>query len=206
MPILDISREISEATAVWPGDTPFQARRVMSIAAGCSCNVGTVTMSLHTGTHADAPVHYLDDDVGAGEVPLEPYLGSARVVDVSPTGAISVQDLRGKYLQGAERVLLKTGTAPDDKVFPLAFASLSPEAATFLADLGVRLVGIDTPSVDSFDSKTLPTHKVLRARRVAVLENLNLRDTEPGDYQLVALPLRLKGLDASPVRAVLIRP
>jgi arylformamidase len=206
MPIVDISQEVSAATAVWPGDTPFATRRVMSIAAGCSCNVGTVTMSLHTGTHADAPVHYLEGDLGAGEVDLEPYLGPARVVEVNPKGAIGVQDLEGRYLHGAERVLLKTGTAPDATIFPLDFASLSPEAATFLADLGVRLVGIDTPSVDSFDSKTLPTHKVLRARRVAVLENLNLSDIESGDYQLIALPLRLKGLDASPVRAVLIRP
>jgi arylformamidase len=205
--LYDISQELSPATAVFPGDTPFSARTMMRMSDGGSCDVGTITTSVHAGTHADAPAHFLAGGATIDRVPLAAYLGPARLVALAlgRGEAIRPEHLEPLALRGAERLLFSTGTAPDPAVYNLDFAHFSVEAAAMLAGRGLKLVGIDTPSIDRWDSKTLAAHKVFAASGVALLENLVLGHVPPGDYELIALPLRLKDLDSSPVRAVLRR-
>jgi arylformamidase len=196
----DISQRVRPETAVWPGDTTFSARRVMEISGGASCNVTTITMSVHCGTHADAPLHFEEGAESAGEVPLASYLGPARVHHVRSRGrVIDPGDL--PPLGGVERLLLRCEGAPDETRFGVR--ALSPAAAEAISAAGLKLVGLDGQSVDEADSKTLPSHKILRRGRVAILENLDLSLVPEGDYELIALPLRLMGVDASPVRAIL---
>lgn len=201
--IFDISPELTQATAVFPGDTGFSSHRVSSMAEGGSCDVGTVTMSLHTGAHADAPSHFSRGGLTIDQVPLAAYLGPVRVVDLPVLGAIGAREIARIDLRDAQRVLLKTGSAPDPTVFERRAAYLTGLAATRLAGAGLRLVGIDTASMDRWDSKSLSAHKALLRGGVAILENLVLDGVPAGDYDLIALPLRLRGLDASPVRAIL---
>ena len=150
-------------------------------------------MSAHLGTHADAPAHVMEDGAPVGRLPLEAYVGPARVMDLPGRGEIGPDALPKKSL-GAPRILFRTGGA----------ASLSPLAAILLAERGAVLVGTDADSIDAEDADDLPAHKALVARGVAILEGLDLDDVTPGDYQLVALPLKFAALDASPVRAILI--
>lgn len=199
--IYDISQKISPSTAVFPGDTTFSARRVMEIARGMSCNVTTITMSVHCGTHADAPLHFEEGAESAGEVSLEPYLGPALVCRLSGEGAIEPAQL--PPLTGVERLLLRTYDTVDETRFDRGFRYLSEAAAEALVAAGVRLIGLEGQSMDHVDSKTLGAHKALRRGRVAILENLDLSRVPDGRYELVALPLRLIGVDASPVRAIL---
>jgi arylformamidase len=203
--IYDVSRTLSPACAVFPGDTAFSARQVMRLSDGDACDVSTVELSVHTGTHVDAPSHFLPGAPTIDTVDLEQFIGPARVVEVATRAGITVDELARLPIDGATRVLFKTGSAPDPGVFNLDFAYLTATAATALVERGVRLVGIDTPSMDHAESKTLDAHRALLTGGVAILENLWLEDVEPGDYELIALPLKLAGLDASPVRAVLRR-
>jgi arylformamidase len=209
MPILDISQEVTPAIAVFPGDTPFRSRAVLRMADGGSCDLASITTTVHAGSHADAPGHFLAGGASIGEVPLEPYLGPARVVVVTglgPDRAIGPEHLAALPLGGCERLLLRTGTAPDPNRFNTDFAHLTVAAAERLAALaGLVLVGIDTPSMDRWDARTLSAHRALGAAGIALLENLVLGHVPPGDYELIALPLKLVGLDAAPVRAVLRR-
>ena len=203
MSLVDISQRVDARVAVFPGDTPFSIRKVMALAEGASCDVGTVTTTLHAGTHADAPAHFAEGAPGIGEVPLERYFGPARVVERLGDGPITADEVRGWRLAKGLRCLVRTRAEVDPTVFPAAVAHHAPEAAGELAAAGVALYGIDTPSVDHRDSKTLDAHKTLLAGEVAILENLDLSHVRPGYYELIAFPLRLAGADASPVRAVL---
>lgn len=203
--LIDISQTLKAGIATWPGDTAFAPFRVMRLESGDSCNVGSVTMSLHTGTHADAPRHFLADGATPAEMDLSPFIGKARVLDLTGVRTILPEHL-GELAAGKteriERVLFRTGTARADH-FSGTFAHLSENAARLLAEQGVLLVGIDTPSVDPGDSKDLRTHRVLAGAGISILENLVLAHVPPGPYELIALPLKLDGMDASPVRAVL---
>ncbi len=199
----DISPAVSAAAPVFPGDTPFAQAWAARIGPGCPVNVSTLTLSPHTGAHADAPLHY--DDAGApiGAVELAPYLGRCRVIHAIDCGPL----VEWAHLQhaGADlppRVLVRTYTHQPAGWDPhlTAFAAQSVER---LADLGVLLIGIDTASIDPADSKALPSHQVIRRRGLRVLENLWLDEVPEGDYELIALPLKLMTADASPVRAVL---
>lgn len=201
--LFDISQELDERGAVFPGDTPFSARPVMRMADGGSCDVSTVTMSVHAGTHADAPSHFQPGAAAIADVPLQPYLGPARVVELGVAGAIEPRHLDEVAVDAPPRLLFKTGTAPDRTRFAHGSAHLSRAAADALGARGVLLVGIDTPSVDHTDSNELGAHRALLAAGVAILENLVLAHVPAGDYELIALPLKLVGLDAAPVRAVL---
>jgi arylformamidase len=170
----------------------------------CPVNVSTLTLSPHTGAHADAPLHYDPDGAAIGALDLAPFLGRCRVIHAIHCGPL----VRWEHLAHAladlpERVLVRTySTAPVDRWDP-ALAAFAPETIERLADIGVRLVGIDTASIDPADSKALPSHQVIRRRGLRVLENLLLDEVPEGDYELIALPLRLTTADASPVRAVL---
>ena len=203
MSLIDISQRVSARSGVFPGDTPFSRRLVMSMAEGGSCDVGTMTTTLHVGTHADAPGHFVAGGAGIGEVPLAKYFGPVRVVERISDAPITAEDVARWSPQRGMRYLVKTRRAVDPDVFPEAFAHLDPEAARALAAAGVELFGIDTPSVDHRDSKTLDAHKALAAGGVAILENLDLDAAPAGPYELMAFPLRFEGADASPVRAVL---
>lgn len=200
--IIDISQELRLGIAVWPGDTEFRNFWVMRMDRGDSCNVGSVTMSLHTGTHADAPLHFIAEGGAPVDADLSPFLGPATVIDVGAVGAIQPHHAKDAVTGGAKRILFRTGTA-DPGHWNSDFAYFSPEVARYLVENGIVLVGIDTPSVDRSDSKTLESHKLFAAGDVAILENLVLGHVSPGQYELIALPLKLAGMDASPVRAVL---
>ena len=205
--IHDISRPVQAGIPVWPGDTPYEYRRAWKIGGGCPVNVGSVTMSLHTGAHVDAPVHFDDAGEDIASVDLAKYVGPCVVVAVSAgPGALRPADLpqgTDEALSRAPRLLVRTYERRP-QAFDEHLRHLTPELADHLADLGVVLVGLDSDSMDAFDSKELPSHHRLASRGVAILEGLDLSRIVPGVYDLVALPLRLVGADASPVRAVLI--
>lgn len=197
--LIDVSRPLSAATAVWPGDEPFAFRLARS-----GPNVGAVTMSVHTATHCDAPFHVADDGATVDRLPVDLFVGMAWVVDVRGTSRWRDR-LAGIDLAGSPRVLFQTGGWPDSGRFPESIPAMEPDLPDWLADRGVRLVGVDVPSVDLFDSETLDNHHALVRRGVVILEGLWLEDVPAGRYELIALPLKLAGADGSPVRAVLRR-
>lgn len=200
---IDISRGLSEEIAVWPGDTPFSRKWTMSLQEGGACNTSTLNLSAHTGTHVDSPAHYMEDGPGVSELPLDAFIGRCRVVPVKDARCVGLPDISGLNMEKEERILFKTPRPIADDEWRDDFTYIAVDVAK--ACEGLRLVGIDTPSVDPKNSKSLETHKALLDRRVLILENLNLEGVEEGDYDLVALPLRIIGGDASPVRAA-IRP
>jgi arylformamidase len=205
----DISPPVHPGSPVFPGDTPYVQRWTWTLSADCPVNVSTLTLSPHVGAHADAPLHYAADGGAIGAVDLDPYLGPCRVVhalDASPV-VTWAQVAPALNLPGSAalppRVLLRTYREhPGDRWDP-DLAGIAPEVIERLADLGVKLIGIDTASIDPADSKTLAAHQAIRQRGLRVLENLVLQDVPEGDYELIALPLKLTTADASPVRAVL---
>lgn len=210
MRIYDISEPITPETAVFPGDTPFSSEPVMAMAdGGAACNVSTIRMSVHCGSHADAPSHFRPGAADIASVDLAAYIGRCRLIDVRPlpsAAAAPVVDpacLPPELLEGAERVLLRTRPDHDHRVFDPGFVALGPAAATVLVAAGIRLVGIDSQSMDRPDSKELPAHNLLLDADIRLLENLDLAAVPPGDYELIALPLKIPGSDAAPVRAIL---
>ena len=205
MTMIDISPTLHPGTAVWPGDVPLSRQVALSIEAGDNIDLSAITTTVHIGAHADAPSHYLAGGEGIAARSLSRYYGPCQVVhvEVARRARVRVADLPGPIL--APRVLLRTGTFPDPDVFNTDFAALSPELVDHLAGHGVVLVGIDTPSIDPFDSKALPSHQAVARHDLSVLEGLVLEHVDPGIYTLVALPLKLAGADASPVRAALVR-
>ncbi len=201
--IHDISPRITPDFPVWPGDTPPRREVLLDMDRGDNLTLSTLHTTVHVGAHADAPSHYGAGAPAIDARDLELYLGPCQVVrvDVARGRRIGEADLRDAVR--APRVLFRTGTFPDPYRFNGDFAAFEPALLDALHARGVRLVGIDTPSVDLFDSKDLPAHQRLLANDMAVLEGLVLAGVEPGLYELIALPLRIAGFDASPVRAVL---
>jgi arylformamidase len=199
----DISPPIATDSPRFPGDTAYSQHWTAQIAPDCPVNLSAITMSPHIGAHADAPLHYGPGAPTIGEVDLAPYLGPCRVIHAMACGPL----VRPEHLAHAAanlppRVLVRTcATAPTQ--WSPEFSSFAPETITWLASLNVRLVGIDSQSVDPADSKTLASHQLLLKHDLRVLENLVLDDVPAGDYELIALPLKLTMADASPVRAVL---
>ncbi|RME39468.1 MAG: hypothetical protein D6788_05390 [Planctomycetota bacterium] len=199
----DITPAITTELDVWPGDTPPTREVLQDIERGDAVTLSTLRATVHLGAHADAPSHYGAGGASIEACPLERYLGPCRVVSVKvPRGARITPEMLPEAIDVA-RVLFRTNTFPDPTRWNEDFAALSAELIEALAERGVRLVGIDTPSVDLFDSQDLPAHKACLARDILVLEGLVLRDVPDGVYELIALPLPLAGFDASPVRAVL---
>jgi arylformamidase len=200
----DISIAVRIGTPEWPGDVAYHCGWTARIADGASVNLSSTTSSPHVGTHADAPLHVRDGWPATESLPLEAFLGDAIVIDVSgaPAGPLDLapDDPR---LEGVERLLLRTGRSIADGAFPADWPVLDPRTATALMARGLRLVGVDAPSVDERESRTLDVHHAIFAAGGGILENLDLRGIQEGRYELVALPQRLVGLDAAPVRAVL---
>ena len=202
--IWDISPPVQDGTPVFPGDTPYRQRWAAQIAPGCPVNVSEITLSPHVGAHADAPLHYDPAGRTSGQLDLEPYLGCCRVIHAIGKGPLVTWEQLAHALAGLPpRVLVRTyERAPIDRWDP-QLASFAAATIERLADHGVTLVGIDTASIDPAESKDLPSHQAIRRRNLRVLENLVLDDVPEGDYELIALPLKLMTADASPVRAIL---
>ncbi|HJW08608.1 MAG TPA: cyclase family protein [Holophagaceae bacterium] len=202
--ILDISPAISARLAVWPGDQPFRRAVALSMAAGANLDLSSVTTTVHLGAHADAPSHFLQGGPGIAEVELSPYLGACQVMAVDlPRGARILPEHLSEEIR-APRLLLRTDSFPDPESWNTDFNSLSPELVEHLHARGVVLVGLDTPSIDPFESKALEAHHALGRLGLRNLEGLVLDQVPSGLYTLVALPLRIEGADASPLRAVLL--
>ncbi len=204
----DITRPLHNALPPWPDDTAFDYRLTWRMDAGASVNVGAVTMGTHNGTHADAPFHFLPDGAGIDALDPEIYVGPAFVADVTSAGWTIMREHLTELLgqSGVSRLLLKTGAWPDGAPFPARIPLLAPDVPAWLGEQGVRLLGLDVPSVDAIDSHDLPIHHALAAAGVHILESLDLAAVPAGTYELIALPLRIAGGDAAPVRAVLRRP
>lgn len=202
---IDISQPLRNGIAEWPGDTPFSYEVAFSKAETGSVNIGKITTSTHMGTHIDAPFHFDDNGVKVLDLPIDLYIGRARVLDVAGNESVGRAELEALDFGGAERILLKTGRSSDVTIFPEKFTYLREDVGPLLKERGVRLIGVDTPSVDPEQSKTLDAHHALHANDVHILENIVLARIEPGDYELIALPLPLVDSDGSPVRAVLRR-
>lgn len=206
MTLIDISPLIDATINVWPGDTPFVRTINADMNKGANLTLSDIRVSLHVGAHADAPSHYVINGPDIASRRLDLYLGRCVVVHVDiGRGERILPDHVADKIEwfSAPRVLFRTGTFPDHCHWNNDFASLSPELVDDLYHHGVRLIGIDTPSVDPFDSKALEAHHAFARNDMAMLEGLVLDGVEEGEYELIALPLRIKGADASPVRAVL---
>jgi len=201
--LYDISPPLSPALAVWPGDVPLTRELQMEIAAGDAVTLSALRCTAHLGAHADAPSHITADGATIDQMELDTYLGPCQVIHVTvpSSGRITPRDIREPLC--APRVLLATGRNADRTRFAADYAALTVEVADWLHAHGVRLVGIDSPSVDAYGNAGLPVHRRLVGHGIAILENLHLTDTPTGTYELIALPLRLVGFDGSPLRAVL---
>ncbi|WP_099363866.1 arylformamidase [Fredinandcohnia onubensis] len=203
MKIIDISQPLSHKTQEWPSDTPFNYALTWSIEEGSTVNVGQITTSTHIGTHIDAPFHFDNEGKKVHELDLDLYVGKARVIEVSRKKEIKIEDLKKFDLSGVKRLLIRTNSWENRNRFPTSITSLNPEIALYLAEKGIQLIGVDTPSVDQLDSKDLQAHHQLHKRGIHILEGIVLEHVDPGDYELIALPLPIVGADGSPVRAVL---
>ena len=204
----DISPPVDAATPAFPGDTAYSQTWVATLGPGCPVNVSAITLSPHLGAHADAPLHYDATGQAVGELDLTPFLGPCRVIHaIDPGKLVWPHHLAHALGESASplppRVLVRTYTRMPQREWDSALSAFAPETVELLAERGVLLVGIDTASIDPADSKTLDSHQVIRRRGLRVLENLVLDDVPEGDYELIALPLKLTTADASPVRAVL---
>lgn len=203
--IYDITRPVTPSLHVWPGDTNYSVKPLMNIADGASVNLVTLNLSAHTGTHADAYYHYEAAGAYPIDMPLAHYIGRATVVTVARRdGGLTPSDFAHVNLTGAERLLVHSHVSdlPDDQ-WPTEFPYLTVELIDWLAGLGIVLIGLDSPSVDAFTSKELLCHHALNRYRMVNIETLQLRDVPDGDFELVALPLKLDLACASPVRAIL---
>ena len=200
---IDISQTFSNKIGTWPGDAPFHFNVAFSKEQTGSVNIGRFTTSVHTGTHADAPFHFDSDAPTIEQLDINVYIGRAKVVDVTGLEAIGQEELETFELNGVERLLLKTAKNVSVEQFPTKIPVLKENIGSFLKEKGIFLIGVEHPSVDGLDDKELLAHHALYKHGVHILENLVLQDVQPGDYELIALPLKIQGADGSPVRAVL---
>lgn len=202
--IWDISQSLRQGLPVWPGDTPYEETLTWVLEDGCPVNVSRLTLSTHTGAHADAPLHYDPEGAPIGAAPLLPYLGQAQLISViRAEGRISPDEVADRLEPGVRRLLIRTfETFPTD-AWPSSFACPSPELIDLLGRRGVRLIGLDAPSLDPEDAKRLDSHLMVRRHGMAILEGLVFDGVPDGRYELIALPLKLATADAAPVRAIL---
>ena len=204
MSIRDISIAVGGGTPEWPGDTPYSCRWTWQIARGDSVNVSEIRSSPHVGTHADAPIHVRDGWPESHELPLEPFLGRAFVLSVDPSLPIIEPTHLAPLPSGrVERLLLRGDRTIAAGSFPDSWPALSDASLRLLLDRGLQLLGVDSPSVDARTSTSLAIHKALFAGSAYNIENLDLRGIDDGEYELIALPLKIASADAAPVRALL---
>ena len=205
---IDVSLPVRDGMVHWPGDTPFERKMSLRIADGDLVNLSQITGSAHTGTHMDAPLHFIPNARSIDSMPLSATIGRARVIGIEDPEAIQVSELvRHKIAQG-ERILFRTvnsGRAWKTDSFEEDYVYINPEAAVYLAGIGIQTVGVDYLSVGGFHFGNAETHRALLGAGIWVIEGLNLEDVEPGDYEMICLPLKLVGADGAPARAVLRR-
>ncbi|HEY1014230.1 MAG TPA: cyclase family protein [Herpetosiphonaceae bacterium] len=207
--LIDISVAVSNDLPTWPGDPSVSLEREAKIEEGSAANVSRLNAGVHTGTHVDAPLHFIPDDIAVHELELERFVGPCQVVELAGSGRISAEELeRAGVAPGTERLLLKTANSAHWAERPLRFhtefRALDSSAARWVVERGLRLIGIDYLSIESFEAEEHnPTHQILLGARVAVLEGLDLSQAAPGAYRLLCLPLKLQGSDGAPARAVL---
>jgi arylformamidase len=214
MKIWDISRTLSKDLAEWPGDEPFHYRLTTEIPKGQTVNLGAITTSVHNGTHADARFHFDPKGESIEKAPLDVYLGRATVVDLAQSflqskekHLITTEDLRpnAEDIGATSRVLVKTGRWSDSTVFPNQIPVIAADVPAWLQKNGVKLLGLDLPSMDEIDSKSLQNHHALAQAGIAIIESLDLSGVPSGIYNFAALPLKIAGSDGAPVRAILWR-
>lgn len=204
--MIDITRPLARDTAAWPGDTPLAIDWTLHVARGDTVTLSRITFSPHVGTHADAPAHYDPDGHLTGAFELATFLGPVRVIDARGHEAVTVEVLEKSEAIGCSRVLVRSLDTVRLQEFVSDFPPLSPEGAVALVNAGLRLYGTDAPSVDPVDSVTMSAHRILGGAGLPILENLDLSRADPGDYDLIALPLKLAEAEAAPVRAILMPP
>ncbi len=205
MKLYDITRPIAPGIAVWPGDQPFTSAWTAQIGDESVVNVGCLTMSTHTGTHIDAPLHFIREGKAIESFPLTHFAGRASVIEILSGDVVEPRHLQGIDVAKSQRVLFKTRSSLSaSQLWTEDFVYIAPETVRYCGENGIVLIGTDAPSVDPADSKELLAHRMLAAFGIANIENLHMRDVPPGEYELIALPLYLPGMDAAPVRAVLI--
>jgi arylformamidase len=205
--LIDISPPLRVGMGVFPGDAAYQVSQTFTIGPGCPVNVGSIAMSTHCGAHADAPLHYDASGAGIDQLDLDDFIGPARVIDARGAGPLcQFEEIAAALDNAPPRLLLRLMDRLDLMVWPTGFRALAAEAVEQMAPRGTRLIGVDVPSVDPETSKDLPSHMACNRHDIRIVENLVLADVAPGDYELIALPLKLRGLDAAPLRAVLRRP
>jgi arylformamidase len=202
--VYDISLLISPHVPAWPGDR-FVLHKVEEIAKGDVCNKSILEIGSHIATHIDAPYHFERDGMSIDQMPLDAFLGPARVVSFPEAEKIGLGELQTVSLSGVERILFKTRNSSlwEEGSFREDYVYLTPEACCVLADSGVRLVGVDYLSIEEYGVQDFEGHHILLGKGIPLLEGLNLSEVEPGDYELVALPLKIAGGDGSPARAIL---
>jgi arylformamidase len=200
---IDITQPLTNDMAHWPGDRPFEYEVAATKEQTGSANVGKITTSVHMGTHVDSPFHFDNDGDTIEQIPIDTYIGKALVIDVSNCETITPDVLEMFQIDGIQRLLIRTSLPNNPKRFPEVIPFLDPTIGPYLAEKGVILLGVDMPSVDPITSKSLDTHHALNQNGINILENIMLDHVEPGEYELIALPLRIIGSDGSPVRAVL---
>jgi arylformamidase len=214
MKLWDISRTLSNDLAEWPGDEPCRFRLTREKTKGASVNLGAISMSLHNGTHADARFHFDADGESIEKASLQTYLGRATVVDLwqafldsKEKHLITIEDLRpsAEAIAATSRILVKTGRWTDSNVFPKQIPVIAADVPAWLQKNGVKLLGLDLPSVDEIDSKSLQNHHALAHSGIAIIESLDLSTVASGIYHLAALPLKIAGGDGAPIRAILWR-
>jgi len=214
MKVWDISRTLSNDLAEWPGDEPCRFRLTTEKTKGASVNLGAISMSVHNGTHADARFHFDTDGESIEKASLETYLGRATVVDLCQAfldskekHLITIEDLRpsAEAIAATSRILVKTGRWTDSTLFPKQIPVIAADVPAWLQKNGVKLLGLDLPSVDEIDSKSLQNHHALAHAGIAIVESLDLSNVASGIYHLAALPLKIAGGDGAPMRAVLWR-
>ncbi len=204
---LDVSVPLEPGTPAYPGNPEFELHPVKRIAHGGSSNVSRLVMGTHSGTHVDAPLHVFDGSVSADELDLDLLIGRARVIDMPRRGAITAGDLASAGLREDLRVLLRTPNSAlwNGATFKPDYTHLAEDAARYLVDQGVKVVGIDYLSVEQFKKPGAPAHRALLSQGVIIVEGLNLSEAEPGMYEMYCLPLRITGADGAPARVVLKR-
>jgi arylformamidase len=206
---IDVSVPLRTGMPHWPGDIPVTIRQTMNMEAGDPCNLRTLSMSAHTGTHMDAPLHFVRTGVSLDAMPLDATMGAARVVAITDERVITPRELQSNQPQPGERLLLKTRNSnlwrSRCRLFLKNFVAIEADAARYLAECGVRTVGVDYLSVGAYNGDGAETHQALLGAGVWIIEGLDLSAVEPGDYELACLPLKIEGGDGAPARAALRR-
>jgi len=203
---IDISVPVRSGMVHWPNDPEVEIKRLLNIERGDVCNASHMSMSVHTGTHMDAPLHFVAGGTSIDQMPLDATVGPARVIEITDKESIKADDVRRSKLKADERVLFKTRNsrrAWEGEPFDEDFVYISQEAARLLADSKVRTVGVDYLSVGGYKKDGVETHVALLGAGIWIIEGLNLAKVEPGLYDLVCLPLKLAGSDGAPARALL---